>query len=82
MIYADRVMRPHVVYRFFDGNGVLLYVGCTHVFGRRIEHHKSTREWFPQVRKITLDWHPDWETAAHAEIEAIARENPRHNKRR
>lgn len=82
MKHYERLDTPHVVYRFFGADDLLLYIGVTGSFGRRLEHHKCTREWFHQVQKITLVWYDNWETAAHAEVDAIVKENPVHNLRR
>jgi hypothetical protein len=46
-------MRPpdlgHYVYRFHDGDGLPLYVGCTGNFWRRVGDHMYQKDWWPLV---------------------------------
>lgn len=45
---------PHWVYRCFDAEGVLLYVGCTmHPEERQVEHRRSS-PWFADVVNVEL----------------------------
>lgn len=73
-----RVADMCAVYRLFDADDRLLYVGISSRAARRFDEH-SVKRWFPLVVKITLEWH-DTEAAAHvAERRAIATERPRYN---
>jgi hypothetical protein len=65
------------VYRLFDANGRLLYVGMTSRAGRWFEH--LSREWWPDVATATVEHFPTREDASLAEANAIRNENPRHN---
>ena len=67
------------LYRFYDADGQLLYVGITDRPGRRWETHMRRKRWWPAVHRQTLEWHPDRETAMAAEVAAIVNECPRHN---
>lgn len=73
-----RLSDLHAVYRMFDAQGALLYVGMTAQIGRRIEQHGEKR-WFPQVATISVEWYPHMAAARVAEKEAIEWEWPRHN---
>lgn len=66
------------LYRMFDSQGVLLYVGITISAISRLGHH-SRRTWFREVTQITLEWHPTLTRARAAEDRAIKTEGPRHN---
>ena len=67
------------IYRAFGSDDDLLYVGISKDFGRRWRQHAATKPWWPEVRRLTVVWHPDEESASTAETEAIACEKPRHN---
>lgn len=42
------------VYRLFDVNGILLYVGRSVQSGARLEQHSKTKSWWPLVAKVTI----------------------------
>jgi predicted GIY-YIG superfamily endonuclease len=67
------------VYRFYDADGQLLYVGMTGNLGRRFAMHAATKKWWPQVARRTAEWFGDRGEAAQAEREAIRAEKPVHN---
>lgn len=69
------------LYRFFGGDGQLLYVGITDRPGRRWETHMRRKPWWLDVQRQELEWHPDRETAMAAEVAAILNECPRYNLR-
>lgn len=70
---------PTAVYRLFDADGVLLYVGMTNDLSRRMADHARDREWWPKVHRKTAAWYPSRERAAVAELIAIEKEAPLHN---
>ena len=39
----------YTVYRLYDAERNLLYVGMTSNLKRRLQHHSSQREWWPDV---------------------------------
>jgi transcriptional regulator with XRE-family HTH domain/predicted GIY-YIG superfamily endonuclease len=67
------------LYRFFDADGTLLYVGITNDTGARWKQHSKNAEWWPQVAANTVEWHPTRMEAADAESCAIKEERPIHN---
>lgn len=67
------------LYRLFDTDDGLLYIGITNSPEKRWRHHKATQEWWPQVARKTVDWLDSRSEAAAAEIEAIHAEVPKHN---
>jgi hypothetical protein len=66
------------VYRMFDANGELLYVGVSANMGVRIAGH-SEKRWFPLVTTIRLEWFPTRAAAEAAEAKAIRTERPQIN---
>jgi hypothetical protein len=72
-----RIADMHALYRMFDHEGKLLYVGITgHV--ARFDNH-ATKRWFPCVASITLEWCDTEAAARAAERRAIQTERPRYN---
>lgn len=67
------------LYRLFNADDELLYVGITNSPETRWRHHKATQEWWPLVARKTVDWLDSRSEAAAAEIEAIHAEVPKHN---
>lgn len=74
-------MSVHTLYRFYDADDVLLYVGQSVNPGRRMEKHRDTQTWWRDVARIEMEQHPDKVTLLAAEREAIKEEKPLHNVR-
>lgn len=72
------VTEMHAVYRMFDAQRRLLYVGRTKDPGQRFADH-SVKRWFPLVATITLEWFPSLTAADLAERQAIREESPWYN---
>ena len=68
------------VYRFYGATNELLYVGCSANPFNRLAGHKTTRDSFPEVKKITLDWYETSDEAATKEAEGIQFESPLWNR--
>lgn len=71
--------RTHALYRFFDTDGELLYVGITMNPSARWPKHKAGKEWWAEVETITLETFASRDEALDAECDAIKTERPRHN---
>jgi len=72
--------KPHAVYRYFSGDGRLLYIGMGLSPGTRMaDHQRKHPDWFPEVRGVTLEWFPDEYAARVAERIAVILEKPAHN---
>lgn len=67
------------VYRFFDEEGSLLYVGIAVHPRTRWRAHAAEKQWWPSVARKTVEWCDTREEAADREYEAIAAENPMYN---
>lgn len=68
------------LYRYWDENSVLLYVGISSNAIRRLTEHKSTAGWFDVARSVTIAQFDTREGAMAAEAAAIRDEKPLHNK--
>jgi predicted GIY-YIG superfamily endonuclease len=67
------------VYRLYDANEVLLYIGMSRDPDKRLEWHKATQAWGSQVCQRSVTWHATREDAALAEVTAISAERPLYN---
>jgi len=73
----DRVTGP-AVYRFFDQQDQLLYVGCTTQLNTRLRAHRA-RCWWNEVFRVEVERYGSLDLAFKAERLAIATECPLHN---
>jgi len=67
------------LYRFFDVDGRLLYVGIARDLGSRFLAHRRRSEWWADVATGTTETHPSRADAELAEAIAIHSEHPLHN---
>lgn len=75
----QRDARPHALYRYYDAGGELLYVGIANDPFRRMAEHRQGKQWWQQVKHLTLEHFPNRKEALTAEREAIKTEHPRYN---
>ena len=73
-------MSRTALYRHFDADNRLLYVGITCDLSSRNAAHERGAEWFPQVSTTTVQWLDDRDHAAALEAVAIRFEAPKHNR--
>jgi hypothetical protein len=66
------------LYRHFDEDGVLLYVGIAVDPVRRLSGHRHSH-WYDKIDTIRIEHCPTHEAALAAELEAIRTEKPVHN---
>jgi hypothetical protein len=67
------------LYRHFDKNGQLLYVGRSITPLSRHDTHRSASYWFDDIECIKIEKLSIYTDAVVAEYQAIKREKPRHN---
>lgn len=72
-------MTPTFVYRLFDDEGVLLYVGVSQDVQRRLRQHAAVQPWWPQVHHYSTIKYQTRREAQRAEGSAIRDEKPQHN---
>ena len=67
------------VYRHYDIDGELLYIGNTTNLMRRQDEHSRSTSWFNDVVTIKVNHYTTPEAAKYAEVNAIINENPKYN---
>lgn len=67
------------LYRHFDKDDNLLYVGVSLSTIYRLGQHKEHSHWFNSIAKVTIENFSTREASLTAETEAILKEKPRHN---
>lgn len=70
------------LYRHYDKNNILLYVGISVSHLARLCQHRDKAVWFDEIATVTIQPFPSRQEALFAETDAIIGENPLHNKRR
>lgn len=71
--------RPHALYRFFDLNDRLLYVGITSNPAARFKQHRDDKPWWLDVANIRIEPFDDRPSVLEAERQAIELEHPIYN---
>lgn len=73
-------LRGHFVYRLFDSDDHLLYVGCTKHIERRLKNHRyDNRHFFHRIARITQQGPFTHEHARHLESRLIDELRPDFN---
>ncbi|GAB1331708.1 GIY-YIG nuclease family protein [Streptomyces sennicomposti] len=74
--------RPTAVYRLFDAEETLLYVGMSVSPERRFEEHSKKKPWWPEVdlSKTAIAWYKDRFAAAVVEQQDERSGIPRYGK--
>jgi predicted GIY-YIG superfamily endonuclease len=67
------------LYRHFDKDGQLLYVGISLSAMTRISQHRESSPWFDLINNITLEKFASRKAALRAETDAIQIEKPLYN---
>lgn len=68
-------MEQTSLYRYFSGDGTLLYVGISHHPFKRETQHECVKD-MRLVARIGIDWFKDRGAAKRAESKAIKKEKP------
>lgn len=76
---ADPDHCPTYLYRYFDADDRLLYVGITYCFHTRADQHSMTALWWRHARRVTCELFPSRSMATCAERHVIHDEEPIHN---
>lgn len=69
------------LYRHFNSDGELLYVGVSLSAINRLGQHKEHSKWFSTITKVEIQSYATREEALDAEAIAINSERPKYNKR-
>ena len=70
---------PTDLYRHFDSNGTLLYVGISLSTLNRLGQHKDNSRWYNSISNITIEKFNTREEALLAEKNSIINERPYYN---
>ena len=71
---------PQALYRFWDKNKNLLYIGISSNFVGRLKAHNYAAEWFGQTANVTIEHYDNRKDVERAEKQAIQTELPQYNK--
>lgn len=72
-------MSRNILYRHYDKNDVLLYLGISLTLFQRLADHKLYSIWFNEVTKITVERFNSEKNLLIAEKKAIKNEKPLYN---
>ena len=67
------------LYRHFDSNNNLLYVGISLSSLNRLGQHRDHSHWFNEISKVTIQRFATRKEALAAERQAVVSENPKCN---
>lgn len=67
------------LYRHYDADGVLLYVGISIGAMRRLIEHLNGSDWSGDIAHVRIETHPTLQAALEAEQIAIQNERPKYN---
>lgn len=67
---------PHYLYRCYDADDRLLYIGCSNGPLARVESHRESAWWGDRIARVRFTVFPDREYALSKEREAIYLERP------
>lgn len=76
---AQLEARETSLYRLYDVDDVLLYVGIAVDLEQRMSQHAADKPWWGKVERRTVEAYPNRLLAETAEARAIQRERPLHN---
>lgn len=71
--------RHHILYRWWDTDGRLLYVGKSVSVLNRVTQHRHKSAFFEEAAAMTIERFPTAQALAAAEMAAIRAENPAYN---
>ena len=74
--------RPTALYRHYDAEGTLLYVGISLNAAARLAQHREHATWYSQITSVTIEKFDSRDEALAAETVAIRKESPRYNIRK
>lgn len=76
--WSDMCDKPTCLYRIYDADERLLYVGISNNLDGRMSKHRR-RDWWRDARYMEVRWFDDRTSALSAERHAIRDEDPIYN---
>lgn len=78
----EKLLEPsnQTLYRFFNAQHELLYVGITNNPFNRFSGHSKDKDWFKEIAYSTFEHYPNRLAVDKAETRAIKSEKPKYNK--
>lgn len=76
---AAKLLGRTALYRHFDAQGALLYVGVSLNPFMRLRGHRLRSSWEQRISRISIEWFDTRKQALEAEFFAIRAEAPLHN---
>lgn len=73
------ILNDNVVYRCYNSQKRLLYIGSSAEWWNRFEYHRRRTLWWREVEEIALTHYPTIDDAVLAEAKAIRKEKPKYN---
>lgn len=67
------------LYRHYDEEGELLYVGVSLSTVQRLANHRDDSSWFKEIRSVTIEGFETRKQALAAERKAVENERPKYN---
>jgi predicted GIY-YIG superfamily endonuclease len=71
--------KPQTLYRHWNADSELLYVGLTNNFKARTKDHQREKDWWREVAFVTVEHFDSREELERAEAVAIHTEDPKYN---
>jgi predicted GIY-YIG superfamily endonuclease len=71
--------QPQWLYRLFDSEGRLIYIGVSDSVWRRVKEHERDQAWGPDIAQVRRQRYPGRAAVLAAEKRAIQIEKPVHN---
>lgn len=77
---APKTPQGTALYRLYNTDGRLLYVGITSNPKARWSAHSRDKHWWPEVARKTIEWFETRKSAERIEKVEVEEESPRYNK--
>lgn len=72
-------MSTQALYRMYDADGALLYIGVSLNVAQRMGQHRAEKPWWTDIARIDLEHHVSRRAVLQAEQRAILSEGPLYN---
>lgn len=77
--HAPVARQRHWVYRLYNVDSAVIYVGCTSAIGSRLTDHSRKKPWWSEVCGVEVEQHKNMRDGLDAERAAIEALQPKYN---